>query len=249
MHRYNGKDYQSLPMPRAKSRNQKCKATSRDGTPCKRWAITGSEYCKNHALNKGELTRFKPGPAHPNYKHGRYSKDLPERMRQDAEAALNDPELLNQRSEIALLTARLSEQLQQVDSRTSGKLWSELQAAAADFRQANAMNDREKASFAMSEMLRLINAGGADHAAWEDIRSTVLDKNKLIASERKRLVEMQAFVTAEQGMVMIGRLAYAAREALDKHVPDPKQRGRVMNAIALEMKRYTKPAAETDEIG
>jgi hypothetical protein len=71
----------------------------------------------------------------------------------------------------------------------------------------------------------------------------------LIASERKRLVEMQAFVTAEQGMVMIGRLAYAAREALDKHVPDAKQRGRVMNAIALEMKRYTKPAAETDEIG
>jgi hypothetical protein len=170
-------------------------------------------------------------------------------MRQDAEAALNDPELLNQRSEIALLTARLSEQLQQVDSRTSGKLWSELQGAAADFRQANTMNDREKASFAMSEMLRLINAGGADHAAWEDIRSTVLDKNKLIASERKRLVEMQAFVTAEQGMVMIGRLAYAAREALDKHVPDAKQRGRVMNAIALEMKRYTKPAAETDEIG
>jgi hypothetical protein len=236
-------------MPRATNESKRCKHIRKDKTQCKRWATHGSEFCKGHANAAGELTRFKTGTANVNYKHGRYSKALPERMRQDAEAALNDPELLNQRSEIALLTARLSEQLQQVDSRTSGKLWSELQAAAADFRQANAMNDREKASFAMSEMLRLINAGGADHAAWEDIRSTVLDKNKLIASERKRLVEMQAFVTAEQGMVMIGRLAYAAREALDKHVPDAKQRGRVMNAIALEMKRYTKPAAETDEIG
>jgi hypothetical protein len=168
-------------------------------------------------------------------------------MRQAAEAAEADPVLLNQRSEIALLTARLSEQLQQVDSRTSGKLWAELQGAAADFRQANAMNDREKASFAMSEMLRLINAGGADHAAWEDIRSTVLDKNKLIASERKRLVEMKAFVTAEQGMVMIGRLAYAARDALDKFVPDAKQRGKVMNAIALEMQRYTHGQADATE--
>jgi hypothetical protein len=168
-------------------------------------------------------------------------------MRQAAEAAEADPELLNQRSEIALLTARLSEQLQQVDSRTSGKLWSELQAAATDFRKANAMNDREKASFAMSEMLRLINAGGADHAAWEDIRSTVLDKNKLIASERKRLVEMKAFVTAEQGMVMIGRLAYAARDALDKFVPDAKQRGKVMNAIALEMQRYTQGQTDASE--
>ena len=247
MHRYNGRDYQLLPMPRAKTRNQKCKAINKDGTPCKRWAISGSEYCKAHALNKGELTRFKEGPANPSYKHGRYSKALPERMRQAAEAAEADPVLLNQRSEIALLTARLSEQLQQVDSRTSGKLWAELQGAAADFRQANAMNDREKASFAMSEMLRLINAGGADHAAWEDIRSTVLDKNKLIASERKRLVEMKAFVTAEQGMVMIGRLAYAARDALDKFVPDAKQRGKVMNAIALEMQRYTHGQADATE--
>lgn len=247
MHRYNGKDYQSLPMPRAKSRNQKCKAISRDGTPCKRWAITGSEHCKNHALNKGELTRFKPGPAHPNYKHGRYSKALPERMRQAAEAAIEDPELLNQRSEIALLTARLTEQLKHVDTRTSGQLWAELQATADEFRAFSAAGDRDGAQIAVTKLMRLIKAGGADHAAWEDIRATVLDKNKLIASERKRLVEMKAFVTAEQGMVMIGRLAYAARDALDKFVPDAKQRGKVMNAIALEMQRYTQGQSDAAE--
>ena len=197
-------------------------------------------------MARREQTQFQAGPLHPNFKHGRYSKAIPERMRQAAEAAEADPELLNQRSEIALLTARLSEQLQQVDSRTSGKLWAELQGAAADFREANVMNDRDRASFAMNEMIRLINAGGADHAAWEDIRSTVLDKNKLIASERKRLVEMKAFVTAEQGMVMIGRLAYSVRDALDKHVPDGEQRRKVMDAVGLEMKRYTSVPGNED---
>ena len=225
-------------MPRPHKEKRQCKDTRKDGSRCNNWAIDGSDYCKRHSTKKGELTRFKPGPAHPNYKHGRYCKDLPERMRQAAEAANADPELLNQRPEIALLTARLSEQLKNVDSRTSGKLWSELQGAAADFRQANAMNDREKASFAMSEMLRLINAGGADHAAWEDIRSTVLDKNKLIASERKRLAEAKAFVTAEEGMAIIGKLAYAMRQALDQYVTNSTERNRVLHAVGLEIQKY-----------
>lgn len=202
----------------------------------------GEEYCKTHFVNSGKATQFKAGPLNPSFKHGRYAQATPERMRQAAEAAEADPELMNQRPEIALLTARLSEQLRQVDVRTSGQVWADLQSAAADFKTANALNDRDRANLALSEMMRLISAGGADHAAWQDIRATLQDKNKLIASERKRLVEMKAFVTAEQGMVMIGRLAYAIREALDKHVPDAKQRRKVMDAVGNEMKRYTKSA-------
>ena len=66
-----------------------------------------------------------------------------------------------------------------------------------------------------------------------------LDKSKLIASERKRVVEMQAYITTEQGMVMLGRLAYSLRDALDKHVPDASQRQKVMSLVYLEIKRYT----------
>jgi small-conductance mechanosensitive channel len=227
-----------MPRKNPNKKSVKCSAKKKNGEPCPNWAMEGSAFCQTHAKKAGELTRFKAGTANPNYKDGRYSQALPERMRQAAEAAESDPELLTQRSEIALLTARLVEQIKNVDTRTSGQLWAELQATAEEFRSFSAAGDRDGVKIALNKLMRLIKAGGADYAAWEDIRVTVLDKNKLIASERKRLAEAKAFVTAEEGMAIIGKLAYAMRQALDQYVSNSTERNRVLHAVGLEIQKY-----------
>jgi hypothetical protein len=49
------------------------------------------------------------GIASPHWKHGRYSTALPEKMAALYYRSMNDPHLMNMRSEIALLDARLYE--------------------------------------------------------------------------------------------------------------------------------------------
>src|SRR4051794_14907848 len=65
--------------------------------------VEGRKRCRMHF---GNVPR---GMASPHTKTGRYSKDLPTRLLARYEEAMNDPDLLNLSSEIALLGARLSE--------------------------------------------------------------------------------------------------------------------------------------------
>src|SRR5262245_50580993 len=82
----------------------RCTARSkRSGGPCQKQAVRGSHVCSMH----GGTVR--QGIASPNWKHGRYSKSLPEKLAALYHRSMNDPELSNMRSEVALLDARLYE--------------------------------------------------------------------------------------------------------------------------------------------
>lgn len=227
-------------MPRARPDSQKCAGTTSDGNPCKRWAIKGSEYCKTHSIQRGEATRFKSGPLHPNWKNGRYSRYVfaTKPLIESYEAAESDPELLNQRAEIAVLTLRLQGLIQEIESRESGQWWKLLQVSVADFKRANAAKDQAIASAALSELFRLISAGSQEHMVWEEIRSTIVDKDKVIKSERARIKEMEGFVTAEAAIVMQVDLSLSLREALEKHVPDVAQQKKVMTHYGLTLQKY-----------
>lgn len=49
---------------------RRCNATTRAGTPCKKWAERGRTRCKFHG------GKSRAGWAHPGYVDGRYSTDL-----------------------------------------------------------------------------------------------------------------------------------------------------------------------------
>jgi hypothetical protein len=62
---------------------KRCGATcKRTGRPCKAWACKGRSRCRMHS---GKARR---GIGHPNYKHGKRSRDLVARMVADYEKAL-----------------------------------------------------------------------------------------------------------------------------------------------------------------
>ena len=82
----------------------KCTAKSkRSGQQCQKDAMQGRNVCSMHG---GKSLR---GVAASNFRHGRYSKALPEKLAAAYHRSMNDPALLNLRSELALIDARLYE--------------------------------------------------------------------------------------------------------------------------------------------
>lgn len=171
-----------------------CQAKAKStGKQCQRSAVNGKRVCTVH----GGLTPG--GVASPNFKTGRYSKYLPDRLTSRYETAVNDPQLLELNHEIALIDSRLSDLLSRVDSGETGQLW---QGVAKAWQSYRSKQDDETAV----QLDTLIKKGHDDYQAWNEIQTVVEQRRRLVESERKRLVEAQQYVTAVQAMTMIGNV-------------------------------------------
>jgi hypothetical protein len=95
-----------------------CGAKKRDGTPCPTPPMANGR-CRMH----GGATPV--GPALPQFRHGRYSKYLPERLAERYQASLEDSELLGLRDELGLVDARIADLLERVGFEAA---WPELSA-------------------------------------------------------------------------------------------------------------------------
>jgi hypothetical protein len=204
----------------------RCTAKSKQsGEQCKRHASIGRTVC---AIHGGKIPR---GHALPQTTHGRYSKHLPTRMLANYVQSRDDPEMLALSNEIALIDSRTLDLLNRVDSGESGAIWRDLQATYKELREANQAGDVATARQLLLDLGSLITKGHADYAAWVDVRLLIEQRRKLVESERKRLVDMQQMITAEQAMLLISRL----HDTVMRHVDDPGARA----AIADDLGRLT----------
>lgn len=187
-----------------------CTATSkRTGNRCGAQAITGRDKCRFHG---GKSLR---GPAHPNWKGGRYSKFVPERMRERYEASLNDPETLHLLEQLALLDARLNDVLVRVDSGESSRAWKAALDAMTKYEEAAALQDPDAQALAWRELKKAINAGRADWETWEDVRTLIRDRKAIAESERRRKVEEHQMIAVEQAQAIMLTLIEAVRRNVD----------------------------------
>jgi hypothetical protein len=179
-----------------------CTATSKQsGKRCKRTATPGKKTCASHG------SKSLAGVDSPTFRSGRYSKDLPQRLLSRYEESLTDPQLLSSLEDIALIDARKGELLARVDSGESGRLWEDLRAAAKVVRAA----ERKKggaADFkaAVIELLELIDRGVDDLAAWNDIIRLIEKRERVVTSERRRLVEAQQSLPVREAIAFAGAL-------------------------------------------
>jgi len=141
--------------------------------------------------------------------------------------ALTDPTMLSAREDIALLDARLEDLLRRADTGEAGKTWERLKQARADLLSARSRRDMEAVQYSLNEILNLIASGHADHLTWEDIRVTILDRNKLVRSEQKRMVDMHQMVTVERLVSFMQTLG----SILVAEIPDKSVARRVVNRV------------------
>ena len=164
--------------------------------------------CQNPPVKGRERCRMHGGTqvrglARHNTVTGRYSKHLPTRLAERYEAALSDPDLLALRDEIALTDADIARLLAQVEEEHPDE----------------------------PELLKKWHTDQA--RIRRDIHELIENRRRLVETERKRLVDMQQMMTAEQAMVFL-----AAVEAIAmKWIPDRESKAGFSADVAALINR------------
>ncbi len=206
-----------------------CRAKSkRTHERCQRPAMKGRELCYHHG------GKSLVGIANPAFTTGRYSKHLPSRLAARYDESRSDTELLALREDIALIDSRLADVLGRVDTGESGEKWRQLTQAAKAYRQASMDNQAD----CLAWILALIEVGTQDYAAWNDVRSLLQERCKLVESERKRYVEMGQMITADRAMVLLAQITdIIRRNVVDKQA---------LAAISSDLGRLVSVGADTE---
>lgn len=191
-----------------------CKAHAGRGTD-----HVGSGRCKHHGGTQ------KVGIASPNYSSGRYSKHLPDRFYAAYEAGMEDPELLNLRSEIALLDLRIQEAVRALGYEQPEEWFQRLREASQ--RLKNAKGD--KLQEAVNELCNIVEASYDTDAerAWNQIMETTDQRRKLVESEMKRQAQLQMMVPADQFVAFMGFM----RSIIRTYITDDELRVRIANDL------------------
>lgn len=207
-----------------------CTAKARTtGIQCRREAVPGRGVCYLHG---GRSLR---GIASPRFVHGRYSRDIPTNMISRYKQSMQDGDLLILRQEISLMDARVSLLLKQLGSNESGENWENLKKTFDDLVDAVKNQNRDRMRNKLNAMKEIIDTGAGDNAIWKEINITIDQRRKLVADERKRLVDAQQMITIEQAMIFVS----AVMDSVRTNVKDRTALAAITNDLTRLMARET----------
>ena len=193
--------------------------------PCADTFLKENGRCRLHG---GEVLR---GVEHPNFKTGATSAySMRGQLGDDFRRALDDPDLIACRNQIALLQARELELVRRIESGESAENWARARAAFKKLEDAHRQRDTHMFSAALTELKHSISSAESREDVWEEIRENMEQKRKLAETERRRLEALNLFITAERQTENMAVVLDAVR----KHVKD---RGTLM-LIAQEIREY-----------
>lgn len=158
------------------------------------------------------------GIAHPSTKHGRYSKDIPAQLLTRYQEGVADKDLLNLSDEIALIEARIGELLSHITTQETGGSWKHLKDLFEKLHQAAEEKNGVLMIRLIDEMEPHLMAGHKEYMVWGEITFAIEARRKLVDTERKRLVDMNQFVTVKDAML----LASALSDVVRRNVSDPE---------------------------
>lgn len=180
--------------------------------------------CKAHG---GSTPR---GVDHPMHRGRGWTKDIPARLAEKFQAALEDPDILALNNELALLDVRIGDVLGKLDLQESESAWSRLQVAWSALRAELRFPSPDQD--VVAEKAELIDRIVQDHQTeaevWKEVRSLIHDRRMVTETERKRMEFLEANVSAKQMAAFLG----ATKLAILEEVSDPEERMKL--AIRLQ---------------
>ena len=208
---------------------------------CKAFAMKDKTKCRNH----GGLSLS--GINSPRFKTGRYSKYLPQGLMTKYDEARKDPDLLNLRDEISLNDARLKQLIEKLPEGGASRSWIDLRSTWTELLNAqravsNAATDpeRRQAQQSLANVFRQLNEviedGASEAGVWNDIITTVDNRRKLVASESKRLTDMEQTITAEKAMALVYAVLDIIRRNVVTIVTDPAVQKKLTSKIATDVR-------------
>lgn len=207
-----------------------CNAHNSAGALCEAIAIRGKTKCRTHG------GRSLSGMASPNFKHGRYSKDLLTEMAVRVDEARGNPELLSVSDDIALVEARIAEVLRQLGTGESGATWLALKRTLEEFSVAMARGDMAGMHQHFQAMRALVKDGSSAAGAWQELRRLEELRCKLVQTEMKTLQGLQQMLTIQQHLLLVSAQTDAVVQAVKAHA-DPVTGRKILTEVQAEFTR------------
>lgn len=192
-----------------------------------------NELCKSPAMANGRCRLHGglslSGQLSPTFKDGSHCRSLPHRLNKRYSQAMNDPDLLSTRSDIAIIESRIQEVFDTMDNGESGALWLNLKTLVSAFYDAQEKDKPE----VLYRLLKAVQDGSKEYQSWIEIRSMLQERRVLAESERKRLIDMQQMITIEKAMLLVSALAGIIKQ----HVTDTKTLSKISNDMSKLLNR------------
>lgn len=202
-----------------------CTATSkRSGERCKRHASKGRNVC---AIHGGKSL---VGRDLPQFRHGRYSKYLPDNLAERYNEALANPDLISLEDDIALIESRLTLQLDAVRGAGADEnLLHRLREMYGQFRRHTNAGNQEGAIQAITALGELLFQGADTRVAWDEVNSLIEQRRKLVETERKRLIDENQMITVDRLMILVAAIV----DIIRRNVVSKEERAAVASEIRL----------------
>ena len=208
-----------------------------------------NRQCLTEVEQSGERCRLHGGNsaigfASGQWKHGRYSKHMPNRLLPDYMDAVRDKNLLALRHDIALVDTRMNDLIGRIDIGDSGSIWEKAKEEFRSFRVATAHNDGAAVRLHLNELDKLLDQGLQDFSIWQDIMRLLEHRRKLVETEMRRLDRLHQFMTAEEAQALM----LAVGEAIKRHVKDTQVLGEISRDLGRLMATRSSGVPATDDI-
>jgi hypothetical protein len=206
-----------------------CTAMSkRSKVRCRRHAMKGRTVCANHG------GKSLVGVDSPTFKHGRYSKHLPDQLATRYQEALNDANLICLDDEIALVDSRIGRQLDLLEKTgVNEAMFIRLKLLYSRFQTHTNSGQHRYAIRAINELGALLDQGADATIAWGEINELIEQRRRLVETERKRLLDEDQMITIDRLMVLVGALV----DIIRRNVASREERAAVSNEIRLLVER------------
>lgn len=206
--------------------NNQCTAKSkRTGERCKQTAMHGSNVCYMHG---GKSPK---GIASATYKHGRYSRYTRANIAEKLDRLLADPDILQLHDEIRLVTLRIDEKLDRLETVDAKAIMQELLTLSDKINNGLHNQDFVKVDEANQHMRDILVSRIRSHDVDEDIRRDMEQRRKLIETQRKLNADAEQMITADQAWGIVQRLLNAVKE----NVTDRKALQAIQNEFVLSV--------------
>jgi hypothetical protein len=176
-----------------------CGARTRDGTPCRQRAMPNGR-CRMHG------GRTPKGVAAVNYQGKDRSRYLPKNLRKLYKEAAEDPEWTSLQEAINVLRSREAELYGQMEALPAVP-WAALGGTAKDVFRAQEKGDPEALAAALESLRQLVDEGAAAarglRGTWNELRALYQEHAKLVATESRRLNDLQAKLPVEYVLMLI----------------------------------------------
>ncbi|HLO97370.1 MAG TPA: HGGxSTG domain-containing protein [Fimbriimonas sp.] len=174
---------------------KKCGAKTRSGKPCRRPGTGIGGRCDLHG---GAAGSGRP------IIHGRFSKQLPPKLKEAYERSEGDERLLSLRSDAALFDALIQETLPKlIDSEQHAELWENAIAQFDEITKALASGDTKQARISIQLLGQVLKNGLGGLNAENRALELVERKARILEAEHKRLKMLNDHLDSRQAMALI----------------------------------------------